>query len=115
MMSKMFNLLYSFKPIYRWSKLHQLEQKHAHNGFIKMAEEILDEKRGSKISDDKALFEDDDGYRRPKNFITSLLTSKHNLSEQEIKDEINTLIAAVIGTKLKFYMFICKYKTFLGP
>ena len=37
-----------------------------------------------------------DGFKRkPKSFIKTLLDPRNALSEEEIKDEINTLIAAV--------------------
>jgi hypothetical protein len=65
-------------------------------GVLTIADEICDEKRASQLQDEQTFGYDDDGYtRKPKNFINALLDPKHDFTEKEIKDEINTLIAAV--------------------
>jgi hypothetical protein len=99
---KTLNFFYRFEPIFRFTKLYQLEKKHAHNGFLKMADEIIDEKRKNRnnIEKSSSLTEcDQDGLKKkPKIFVETLLDPKNELSYEEIKDEINTLIAAVSET-----------------
>jgi hypothetical protein len=99
MMSKMLNFLYHFEPLYRFTSLYKLEQKHAHQGVLKIADDILEEKKEFQkkfFDENRSSFDDEDGLnRKPKSFINTLLDPKNAFSEQEIKDEINTLIAAV--------------------
>jgi hypothetical protein len=93
-MTKMVNILYRFKPLYRLTKWYQLEQKHVINGLLTIADEVYDEKQGLQEKFEEA--NDDDGYnKRPKNFINQLMNPKNGLTEEEIKQEINTLVAAV--------------------
>lgn len=101
MMSKMVNILYQFKPIYRFTKNYKLERKHIYNGVLKIADEICKEKQNNLLGEDQEIvYSDDDGSS--KNFISALLNPKNRLSDQEIKDEINTLIAAVTWIINKF-------------
>lgn len=99
-MKKMLNFFYNIKPIYRMTSLYQLEKKHVHNGILKIADEAYDEKKLKSQSSSQNDSNEEDGYdehwRKPKNFIDTLLDVKNGLSKEEIKDEINTLVAAVI-------------------
>lgn len=99
-MKKMLNILYQIEPIYRWTKLHTLEQKHVFNGLLKIADEVYDEKlhlQKQMLEDESSVVtQDDDGYKRkPKNFLRTIMDPASGLTEEEIKHEINTLIAAV--------------------
>jgi hypothetical protein len=102
MMQKMLNFIYRIEPIYRCTNLYKLEQIHAHNGVLKIADEILDEKRKNqgKFEENKEMTEiEHDGMKRkPKSFVETLIDPRNNFSDQEMKDEINTLIAAVSCT-----------------
>lgn len=97
MMSKMVNVFYQIKPIYWFTKNYQLEKKHIYNGVLKIADEICEEKQHNSLREDQEIaYNDEDGFsKNSKNFISALLNPKNRLSDQEIKDEINTLIAAV--------------------
>lgn len=100
MMIKMLNIFCRFEPLYRFTNLYQLEKKHIHEGVLTIADEVFDEKKEvlEKLSKDntEAVIDNIDGLKRkPKSFIKTLFDPKNALSEGEIKDEINTLIAAV--------------------
>lgn len=96
-MKKALNVFYHFEPLYRLSKLYKLEQKHFRNGMLKIADEVLDEqeKLRSKLSSQSSDIYDDGHSKRPKNFIDTLLDAKDRLDEDDMKDEINSTIAAV--------------------
>lgn len=95
----MLNFLYHIEPIYRMTSLYQLEKKHIYNGVLKIADEAYDEKKLKSQNLPQNDSNEEDGYdehwRKPKNFIDTLLDEKSGLSIEEIKDEINTLVAAV--------------------
>jgi predicted CopG family antitoxin len=94
----MLNILYRFEPYYRLSTLYKLEQKHIFNGLLTIADEVYDEKLQIKNKESIADhdIESDEGLKkRPKNFINTLMSPKSGLTEEEIKHEINTLVAAV--------------------
>lgn len=95
MMAKMLNILYQIKPIYRFTKYYQLEQKHMCNGVLKIADEICEEKHQQFLNQKLAFLDEDDNSKKPINFISALLKKDNKFSDQEIKDEINTLIGAV--------------------
>lgn len=97
MMTKMFNVLYHFESIYRFTNLCKLERKYIHDGVLKVADEILKEHEDLEDleADEHQDFEDGFTVKKPRTFIKTLLKSKNVLSDQEIKDEINTLVAAV--------------------
>lgn len=104
-MAKMLNIFFRFKPFYRLTKTYELEQRHLINGAFKVADEICDEKRSlrEELRDTKEAIGEDDGYsKKPKNLINALLSPSNGLEEQEIKDEINTIIAAVDIDQLEF-------------
>jgi predicted CopG family antitoxin len=91
----MFNLAYRFPPYYRLSNLRVLEQKHIFNGLLTIADEVYDAKLKLKSANSEDI-ESDDGYKKkPQNFINTLMNSNNGLTEEEIKQEINTLVAAV--------------------
>lgn len=96
-MTRILNVFYQIKPIYRLTKLYQLEQKHYHQGVLKIADEVLeDQKNISKnISEQSSEVYNDGHASRPRNYINTLLDSKHRLTGEEIRDEINSIIAAV--------------------
>lgn len=105
LMKKMLNILYHFEPIYRWTKLYILEQKHIHNGALKISDEIFNQKKVLQLE-----FEANDENaneelckKKSKNFIETLMDPSNGLDEAEIKDEINTLVAAV--SKILFLNF----------
>lgn len=108
----MLNFLYHIEPIYRMTSLYQLEKKHIHNGVLKIADEAYDEKKLKFQNLPQNDSNEEDGYdehwRKPKNFIDTLLDDKNGLSKEEIRDEINTLVAAVIKIFLLFTKFTRK-------
>jgi len=96
-MTKFLNILYHFYPLFRLSKLYQLEKKYFIDGVLKIGDEILEENRfmREKSIDIKQSEYEDDGFKRkPKNFIRTLLNPENNLSFGELKDEVNTLVGA---------------------
>lgn len=50
-------------------------------------------------------YDDDEVYKKPKTFIETLLTSDHQMSHAQIRDEIQTII---VGKKCntKLYLYI---------
>lgn len=97
-MTKMLNVIYLLKPIYRLTELYKLEVKHLHDGALKIADEVYDEKRdlqSKHLKNVKAFGEFDDENKKSRNFIETLMDPSNGLDEDEIKDEINTLVAAV--------------------
>jgi hypothetical protein len=101
-MLRMYNFLYRIEPLYRFTKLYQLEQKHVHNGILKIADEILEDKLESRLkiedNNNECTYQDD--KKNSKSFIQTLVDPKNEFSYQEMKDEINTMIAAVSKTWL---------------
>lgn len=94
-MKKVLNVIYKIEPIYRLTKLHKLEQKYYHQDMFKIADEVL-EKQRKPSSEDLTHKSEETNFeitRHPKNYIETLLESR--LSQEEIRDEINTLVAAV--------------------
>lgn len=97
--------------------MYQSEIKHIWNGVFKIADDIYDEKLLSlkNTEEEETSTEDFDGYqRKPKSFINTLVDPKNGLTEEEIKQEINTLVAAVCDAQLvretfqlttRFYLF----------
>lgn len=106
LMAKMLNIFFRFKPFYRLTKTHELEQRHLINGAFKVADEICDEKKGLREKSEateETIHGEDDGYsNKPKSLINALLSPNNGLEEQEIKDEINTIIAAVDFEQFEF-------------
>lgn len=97
MTERIFNVLHHIEPIYRFSKNYQLVQKHVVNGFLKVADDVLEEKRALQLkADDVKDVCNYDGYnRQTTNFYNTAANPKNNWSDEEIRDEINTMIAAV--------------------
>ena len=72
--------------------MYKIQQTHIHNGIFKIADEVYEAKLDKQNQDSvNESFENNES----KNFISHLMDPKHELSIEEIKDEINTLIAAV--------------------
>lgn len=106
LMTKVLNIFYHVKLIYRFTKNYQLEQEYVWNGLLKIADEVYDIKQEKSKAVNNV--DDDDGNcygytKKYKNFITTLMAPENGLSEEEIKDEINTLIAAVSGDQLVYF------------
>lgn len=75
-----------FEPFYKLTKLYTMEMEGRMKGSIKFTEEILQNaRRKSEISN----------YEAPKNSIKTLVNQKYRLSDQEIREEINSMIMAV--------------------
>ena len=92
LMTKMLNILYHVPLIFRFSNLYKIQQTHVLNGIFKIADEVYEAKLDKQNQDSvNESFENNES----KNFISHLMDPKHELSIEEIKDEINTLIAAV--------------------
>lgn len=93
-MKKMLNILYHIPPIYRFTGLYQLEQTHVHKGALKIADEVYDEKLET-INANCDNENENAEECKSKVFIHQLMKPQNEFSVEEIKDEINTLIAAV--------------------
>ena len=87
------------EPIYKLTKLYQTQLKHLENGVLAIADEILAEKNFQY--DNKVKKQHDTSYKsiddekKPQIFIDHLFELRTHLSLEEIKDEINTIMAAV--------------------
>lgn len=64
-------------------------------GIFKIADDILEEKKGQKVEENLNEMDDEEFYRKPQIFIDQILKFGDIFNEQDIKDEINTLIVAV--------------------
>lgn len=95
----MFKVWLHPEPIYKLTKLYQTQLKHLDNGVLAIADEILAEKNfqydnNVQIQHEpkKNLIDDEE---KPQIFIDHLFELRSQLSLEEIKDEINTIMAAV--------------------
>lgn len=94
----MLNVFYRIKPYYWLSKLRKLEKKYVTDGILKIADEVIEERRKKQsevATKCELILEEDEGLKKPKNFISTLTDPSHGLSNEEIWHEINTLIGAV--------------------
>lgn len=85
-------------------------------GIFKIADDILEEKKGQKMEEnlnDEEL-DDEDFYRKPQIFIDQIMKFGDIFDEQDIKDEINTLIVAVRHFILDFRINFLIFKNILG-
>ena len=64
-------------------------------GIFKIADDILEEKKAQKVEENLNELDEEDFYRKPQIFIDQILKFGDIFNEQDIKDEINTLIVAV--------------------
>lgn len=87
------------EPIYKLTKLYQTQLKHLENGVLAIADEILAEKNFQYDNKDKTQHDSSsqlvDDKEKPQIFIDHLFKLRTHLSLEEIKDEINTIMAAV--------------------
>lgn len=90
MNDRLFKVWLHVKPIYRLSNTYKLWQKYVQNGIFAIADEILKEVRAEGNGSDKS--------RQHKIVIDQLLDEGNSLTNEEIVDEINTLIGAVSET-----------------
>lgn len=87
------------EPIFKLTKLYQTQLKHLDNGVLAVADEIIAEKNFQY--DNKILKQHDnsdesnDDKVKPQIFIDHLFELRTHLDLDEIKDEINTIMAAV--------------------
>lgn len=96
MMHKIINVLYRFKPYYWFSDVYKFEQEHLYGHVLKIADKVLEEKEKRELQADISMNFDEELTEQPKNFINALTDPSKGLSHEEIWEEINTLIAAVI-------------------
>lgn len=73
-------------------------------GIFKIADDILEEKKGQKVEENLNEMDDEEFYRKPQIFIDQILKFGNIFNEQDIKDEINTLIVAVSRFLLDFIL-----------
>lgn len=78
--------------IFKFSKYYDLEQKHIVNGILTVADEVIKEKEKLCLSENN---EDEPQTNKPQIFIDQLYRSRRYLSDNDIRDEINTLIPTV--------------------
>jgi hypothetical protein len=83
---------YQLDPIFRMTKLYELEQKHIKDGLLKIADDVILEKQ-KKFATDGGNHEHSDGS--PQTFIDQLFKMRDAFSIEEMRDEINTIILAV--------------------
>ena len=75
--------------------MYRKEQKYIINGLLLIADEVLDERttvRKSEVADNDP--EEEELVKKPEILIDALMNPKNKLSIDEIKQEINTFIAA---------------------
>ena len=81
------------------TSLYKLEQDHVHNGVLKIAGEIMEERSKFSANLNDGGFDDEYGSK-PKNFINALTNPRNGLDQSEILDEINTFIGAARKLKI---------------
>lgn len=101
---RIFKIWLHYKPLYIFTKLYQLEKEHVINGIMGIADDVIKEKNiQSSFASEKVDENNNEHFEKsneinsnePQIFIDQLFKLKDLLSQQEIKDEINTIIAAV--------------------
>lgn len=86
MNDRLFKVWFHFEPLFKISKGYNSYKKYVINGIFAIAGEILKEKAEQEVKESSS---------KHKIFIDQLLQAKQTLTEDEIIDEINTLIGAV--------------------
>ncbi|CAO1364516.1 unnamed protein product [Diamesa serratosioi] len=93
------------EPIFKLTKLYQKQLKHLDNGVLAIADEIIAEKdfqydNKNKLKQHDTTNEsiDEDDEKKPQIFIDHLFELRTHLGLDEIKDEINTIMAAGFDT-----------------
>lgn len=84
---RLFKVWLQFEPLFRLSSGYELHKKYVENGIFAIAHEVLKEKNQKRSENASTT--------KNKIFIDQLLSGKDFLAEDEIVDEINTLIGAV--------------------
>lgn len=93
---KMYNFLYHFEPLYKFTKSYQMEKKHVFDYVFKFGEEIFNEKKHLLNKNSKQQLNDEEiGTRKSKNFINTLIDPNNGYDEAEMTQEINTFMIAV--------------------
>lgn len=95
-----------FEPIYRFSSLYQLEQKHVWHGMHKTAHEVIQKKEreiAAMAEDDYHYEADDETVKKPQILIDQIFKGRHVLTQEEISHEMNVLIAGVSVVMKHFY------------
>jgi hypothetical protein len=95
---KMHNPLHVFDSVNRWTNLYKLEQKHVTNGFLKKGDQVLKQKEKeyseAAVQPDQV---DDIVINSPQVFIDQLFKMRGAFTTDEIRGEVNTMIATVIN------------------
>ena len=75
--------------------MYQLENKYLQHGAFKIADDVISE---YSHQNNNVENHDDDGSKefKPTSVVKAVMNPSNGLPEDEIKDEINTFIAAVI-------------------
>ena len=97
---RMFKVWLYYRPIYYFTKLYRRELKYVINGMFTIADDVIKEKDEACKLLGKTVETYDEKpsnyeYRKPQIFIDQLYKMRNIFSPKEIKDEINTIIAAV--------------------
>lgn len=101
---RIFKIWLHYKPLYIFTKLYQLEKEHVINGMMGIADDVIKEKNIQyNLASEKVDQNNNENLERsyeidaskPQIFIDQLFKLRGLFSQQEIKDEINTIIAAV--------------------
>ena len=77
-----------FEPFYKLTKFYKMEMEGRKKGSLKFTDEILKKARQHS----ELISSSNDS---PKNSIKTLVNPKYGLSDEEIREEINSLIMAV--------------------
>jgi cytochrome P450 len=86
MNDRLFKVWYHIPFVFRFSSIYSDYQKYVENGVFAMSKNVLRQKSAKKA---------DIPQTKHKIFIDQLLSAKHELTDDEIADEINTMIGAV--------------------
>lgn len=86
------NILNHVEPIFRMTSTYREEKRIVYDGVLKMADNVMDEMSRKSLDSSER---DDDFGSKPKTFIRALTNRRNGLAIDEIKEEINTFIAAV--------------------
>ena len=94
-----------------------MEKKYVHNGVMKFSDEVLKEKElqyiHKSIHNQHRNMDNDDASSKPRIFIedvVKILNMRQHFTIKQIKDELNTLIAAVsINNNIKLCFFFNFY------
>lgn len=87
---RIFKFWLHFDFIYERTNYFKIYQQHHHQSALQYARVIID-----KIRKEQENETPEQADEKPKSFVRALMSKKYNLTDEEIEDEIKTMLVAV--------------------